>query len=146
MIGWLGAAYPWVRALHVIMVIFWMSGLFMLPRFFIYHHPVAAGSAEDDQWIERERRLQRIILNPAMILTWVFGLMLAFNIGWMGGWLHAKLLFVLGLSGFQGWLGKTRKRFAAGERPVAEKKLRLLNEVPGIAIIIIVMLAVAKPF
>src|SRR3546814_14239372 len=82
MIGWLGDAYPWVKALHVIFVIFWIAGLFMLPRFLVYHYPVPPHSAEDALWIERERRLLRIIINPTMILTWVLGLMLAFNLGW----------------------------------------------------------------
>ena len=76
----LGAAYPWVKAAHVIFVIFWMAGLFMLPRFFIYHHPVQPGSPEDALWIDRELRLLRIIVNPSMVITWVLGLLLAFNI------------------------------------------------------------------
>src|SRR3546814_20439765 len=84
MIGWLGDAYPWIKALHVIFVIFWIAGLFMLPRFLVYHYPVPPHSAEDALWIERERRLLRILINPTMILTWVLGLMLAFNLGWGG--------------------------------------------------------------
>src|SRR3546814_10108681 len=122
MIGWLGDAYPWVKALHVIFVIFWIAGLFMLPRFLVYHYPVPPHSAEDALWIERERRLLRIIINPTMILTWVLGLMLAFNLGWGGeGWLHAKLAIVLGLSGYHGWLSRLRRSFAKGERPISEK-------------------------
>lgn len=146
MAGWLGDAYLWVKAVHLIFVIFWMAGMFMLPRYFIYHHPVAPGSAEDRLWIDRERRLLRIIINPAMMLTWIFGLMLAFNIGWAGGWLHAKLLIVLALSGYHGWLAGLRKAFARGERPISEKALRLANEVPGVAIIAIVVLAIVRPF
>lgn len=146
-IGWLGGAYDLVRALHVIFVIFWMAGMFMLPRYLVYHHPVAPGSDEDRLWIEREQRLQHIIVNPAMVIVWLLGLALAFNIGWAsGGWLHAKLAIVLAFSGYHGWLSKTRKRFAAGERPYAEKTLRLLNEVPGLVTIIVVILVIVKPF
>src|SRR3546814_13235894 len=89
-------------------------------------------SAEDALWIERERRLLRIIINPTMILTWVLGLMLAFNLGWgCEGWLHAKLAIVLGLSGYHGWLSRLRRSFAKGERPISEKVLRLANEKIG---------------
>src|SRR3546814_15078586 len=77
-----------------------MSGLFMMPRFLIYHHQCPVGSDEDKKWIERENRLRRIILNPSLVLVWVLGLMLAFNGGyWHEGWFHGKLLLVLGLSG-----------------------------------------------
>lgn len=146
MIGWLGEAYPWVKALHVIFVIFWIAGMFMLPRFYVYHSPVAPGSAEDALWIDRESRLLRIIINPAMALTWILGLMLAFNLGWSEGWLHAKLLVVIGLSGYHGWLSGLRKSFARGERRVSERALRLANEVPGIAVIVIVILVIVRPF
>ena len=146
MIGWLGDAYPWVKALHVIAVIFWMAGLFMLPRFLVYHMANPVGSEEDARWIERERRIDRIILNPALVLVWTFGLMLAFNYGWSEGWLHAKLALVLALSGYHGWLSGTRKKFAAGQRPYAEKTLRLLNEVPALATILIVLLVIVRPF
>src|SRR3546814_3600857 len=114
----------------------------MLPRFLVYHYPVPPHSAEDALWIERERRLLRIIINPTMILTWVLGLMLAFNLGWCGaGWLHANLAIVLGLSGYHGWLSTLRRSFAKGERPLSEKVLRLANELPGEAVILIVRLA-----
>lgn len=146
MTGWLGDAYPWIKALHVIFVIFWMAGLFMLPRFYVYHHPVAAGSPEDALWIDRERRLLRIIINPAMAFTWIFGLMLAFNIGWGEAWLHAKLAVVIALSGYHGWLSGLRKSFARGERRIGEKALRLANEIPGLAIVVIVVLVIVRPF
>lgn len=146
MTGWLGDAYLWVKALHIIFVVFWVAGLFMLPRFYVYHLPVAPGSAEDGLWIERERRLLRIIINPSMILTWVLGLMLAVNIGWSEGWLHAKIALVLALSGYHGWLSALRRTFARGERRVSEKALRLANEVPGVALILIVILVVVRPF
>lgn len=146
MTGWLGETYLWVKAAHLIFVIFWMAGMFMLPRFFVYHHGVAPGSAEDGLWIERERRLLRIIINPAMAATWILGLMLAFNYGWSEGWLHAKLFLVLLLSAYHGWLSGLRRSFARGERRIGEKALRLANEVPGVAIIAIVILVVVRPF
>ena len=145
--GWLGLAYPWVKAAHVTFVIFWMAGLFLLPRFYVYHQEAPVGSPEDRAWIEREARIRSIILNPAMIVVWVLGLMLAFNVeAWSQGWFHAKLALVIALSGYQGWLGYYGKRLAKGERPLSGKAVRLLNEVPGIAAALIVVLVIVKPF
>jgi putative membrane protein len=144
--GYLGDAYLWVKAGHVIFVMFWMAGMFMLPRYFVYHHRVQPGSPEDALWIERERRLMCIIINPAMIIAWIFGLMLAFNLGWEGVWLHVKFAIVLGFSGFHGWLARLRKQFIAGQRPVTERRLRLLNEIPGIVIALAVILVIVRPF
>ncbi|HWW65513.1 MAG TPA: CopD family protein [Sphingomonadaceae bacterium] len=147
MIGWLGAAYPWVKAAHLIFVIFWIAGLFMLPRFYIYHRSVAPGTPEDLVWIERERRLRRIIISPAMILVWVFGLMLAFNIGaFEQGWFHAKLAAVILLSAYHGWAVGYGKKMAKGHRATNDRPLRVMNEVPGIATAVIVILVIVKPF
>ncbi|MET0269054.1 MAG: CopD family protein [Sphingomonas sp.] len=151
MTGWLGESYLWVKAAHLIFVIFWMAGLFMLPRFYVYHFPVASGSSEDRLWIDRENRLLRIVMNPAMIVVWVLGLMLALNLGLAEGasglgWLHAKLLIVLALSGYHGWLAGFRRKLERGERPGTERTLRLINEVPGIAAAVIVVLAIVRPF
>ena len=143
---WLGAAYPWVKAAHVIFVIFLMAGLFMMPRFFVYHHQCAVGSDEDKKWIEREDRLRKIILNPSILFVWIFGLMLAFNGDyWHEGWFIAKFLTVVALSGYHGWMIGYFKKLKKGERPLTEKQLRLLNEVPGIAAAIIVILVVVRP-
>jgi protoporphyrinogen IX oxidase len=139
--------YPWIKAAHLIFVIFWMAGLFMLPRFFVYHQECSVGSEEDGKWIEREGRLLRIILNPAIIITWVLGLILVYQISaFQEGWFHAKLLFVLLLSGYHGWMAGYAKKLARGERLLDGKKLRLLNEVPGIAAALIVILVIVKPF
>ncbi|MFC3714429.1 CopD family protein [Sphingoaurantiacus capsulatus] len=147
LIGWLGGAYPWVKAAHLIFVIFWMAGMFMLPRFLVYHMAAAPGSAEEALWIERERRLLRIIIDPAMAIVWILGLALAFNIGFAGqGWLHAKLAIVFLFSGYHGWLAGLTKKFARGERPLAERTLRIANEVPSLVTIAVVILAVVKPF
>lgn len=147
MIGFLGAAYPWVKAGHVIFVVFWIAGLFMLPRFYIYHQPVTPGSAEDRLWIERERRLRSIIITPAMIIVWIFGLALALNIGaFAQGWFHAKLAAVIALSAYHGWAVGYGKKMAAGHRPASAKALRWMNEIPGIATAVIVVLVIVKPF
>jgi putative membrane protein len=140
MIGFLGSAYPWVLAAHIIFVIFLMSSLFMMPRFFIYHHQAVPDSAEDQAWISREMRLKRIIMNPSLIVVWVLGIMLALNTGaFSQGWFHLKLLLVLILSGYHGWAVGYSKKLARGERPLREKTLRLLNEVPGILVALIVV-------
>jgi putative membrane protein len=145
--GWLGLAYPWVKAAHVTFVIFWMAGLFLLPRFYVYHQETAVGSPEDRAWIERESRVRSIILTPAMIVVWILGLMLAFDIdAWPQGWFMAKLAFVLLLTGYQGWLGLYGKKLARGERPLSSKAVRMINEIPGIAAAIIVVLVIVRPF
>jgi putative membrane protein len=143
----LSMTYYWLKAGHIIFVIFWMAGLFMLPRYYVYHQEAAPGSPEAAAWIERERKLLKIILLPSIIAVWAFGIALAFAIGaWDQAWLHAKLLFVLILSGYHGWLSAYAKKLARGERPLDGKRLRMLNEVPGIFVAIIVVLVVVKPF
>jgi len=145
--GFLGLAYLWVKAAHVTFVIFWLAGLFLLPRFYVYHHETAVGSPEDRAWIERESRVRSIILMPAMIVVWVLGLMLAFNIdAWHQGWFMAKFAFVVLLSGYQGWLAAYGKRLAKGERPLSNKAVRMINEIPGVAAAIIVVLVIVRPF
>ena len=145
--GFLGNAYLWVKAAHLIFVIFWMAGLFMLPRFFVYHHAAAAGSSEDRIWIERERRLRSIIINPAMTLVWLFGLALAFDQDlWGVHWFQAKFLTVLLLSGYHGWAVGYGRRMAAGYRAPTDKALRLMNEIPGVATAVIVILVIVRPF
>lgn len=145
--GFLGLAYPWVKAAHVTFVIFWMAGLFLLPRLYVYHQESIPGSAEDRAWIEREARVRSIILNPAMVAVWILGLMLAFNIGaWSMGWFHAKFALVVLLSAYQGWLGAYGKKLARGERPLSGKAVRMINEVPGIAAALIVVLVIVRPF
>jgi putative membrane protein len=134
-------------AAHITFVIFWMAGLFLLPRLYVYHQEAPAGSPEDRAWIEREGRVRSIILTPAMIVVWILGLMLAFDIGaWDQGWFHAKLALVIALTGYQGWLSAYGKKLARGERPLSGKAVRMLNEVPGIAAALIVVLVIVKPF
>ena len=145
--GFLGAAYPWVLAAHVTFVIFWMAGLFLLPRFYVYHHATAPGSAEDRAWIEREDKARTIILMPAMLLVWLLGLVLAVHLNiWGQYWFSAKLLLVIILSGYNGWIGAYGKKLAKGHREVDDKKLRLMNELPGILTAFIVVLVIVRPF
>ncbi len=139
--------YLWLKAGHIIFVIFWMAGLFMLPRLFIYHQEALQGSEEEARFVDRERRLLKIILTPSIIVVWVLGLALAWTTGALAqGWFHAKLLLVLALSAYHGWLAGYAKQLAAGERPIEGRKLRMINEVPGLAAVLIVILAIVRPF
>jgi protoporphyrinogen IX oxidase len=139
--------YLWIKAAHVIFVIFWMAGLFMLPRFLVYHQEAAPDSPENALWIERERRLIRIILNPAMIIVWILGLVLAVKSGaFVQAWFSLKLLLVVALSGYHGWMSAYAKKLARGERSLSGKALRLANEIPGLAAAVIVILVIVKPF
>ena len=150
MTGWLGAAYPWVKAAHVVFVIFWTAGLFMLPRYLVYHQEAAPGSPEAAQWVEREGKLRKIILTPTMVATWLLGVALALNAGLADGqsglgWLHAKLLFVLLLTGYHGWAVGYAKKLARGQARLTGKQLRLVNEVPALIIVLIVVLVIVRP-
>jgi putative membrane protein len=142
-------SYPWLVAAHVIFVIFWMAGLFMLPRYLVYHQEaLAAGRADEAAlWVTRENKLRGIILTPAMAVVWLLGLTVA-TVGhhWSEGWLHLKLLTVIGLSGYHGWAVGYARRLAQGKPTLTGKQLRLLNEVPGLATAIIVVLVIVKPF
>ena len=143
----LTVTYLWIKAAHIIFVIFWIAGLFMLPRFYVYHQEALPGSDEEKKWIERERKLRTIIITPAMAMVWILGLMLVWiTEAWTQGWFHAKLLIVIGLSGYHGYMVGYGKKLAQGLRPVGGKALRIMNEVPGIATVIIVILVIVRPF
>jgi putative membrane protein len=145
--GFLGPAYAWVKAAHLTFVIFWVAGLFLLPRLYVYHQESAPGSPEDRAWIEREARVRSIILTPAMLVVWILGLMLAFDLDiWGQGWFSAKLALVVALTAYQGWLGVYGKKLARGERPLTGGTVRMINEIPGIAAALIVVLVIVRPF
>ena len=152
-IGWvLTVLYAWLKAGHIIFVIFWVAGLFMLPRYYVYHQESAPGSDEEKRWIEREAKLRNIIITPAMILVWTFGILLVW-INYANGiallrepWFLAKFAIVFALSGYHGWMVGYGKTLAAGKRPLSGKALRLMNEVPGIAVVIVVILVIVRPF
>ena len=141
--------YEWVRAFHIISVIFWMAGLLYLPRLFVYHSKAILGDELDETLKIQEHRLLKIIMNPAMIAAFIFGIWLI----WLRkdnlfdqSWIYLKLFLVFGLMGYHGFLSKTRKQFEKGERPKSEKFFRAFNEIPPILAIIIVILAVVEPF
>lgn len=139
----LSMTYLWLKAGHIIFMVFWMAGLFMLPRQMIYLHPAAPDSAETALWAKRMGLLRRIILTPSIVVVWVLGLLLAQSVqAWSEGWFHAKLLFVLLLSGFHGYIVAQSNKMVAGERPLTEKQLRLFGEVPGILLALIVITVV----
>ncbi len=148
--AWLeGVGYDWVKAGHVIFVIFWMAGLFMLPRYLAYHSETTAGSAESDVWKAREARILRIILTPAMLAAWVFGVLMLVGRPEMlqgAGWLHAKLALVFALTGFHGFLAGQVRKFRADRGIRNTRTWRLLNEIPSVGVILVVVLVVAKPF
>lgn len=139
--------YLWIKALHVISVIAWMAGMLYLPRLFVYHCDAPKGSIQSDTFKIMERRLLKAIINPAMIATWVFGLILIWQGGWYtDGWLHAKILLVLVLSGVHGVYVRRLKDFAADKNTRPAKYYRILNEVPTVLMIGIVILVIVKPF
>ena len=137
--------YPWIKAVHLIAVIFWMAGLLYLPRLFVYHSVAQPGGELEAKMEEAEAKLLRIIMNPAMITLFVLGLiLLAAYPQPVSIW--TKALFALGLIGYHGFLAKTRKQFLQGGRPRSEKFFRRINEIPAIMTIFIVVLAIVKPF
>jgi putative membrane protein len=139
--------YLWIKAFHVIAVIAWMAGMLYLPRLFVYHCDAPKGSIQSDTFKIMERRLLKAIINPAMIVTWVLGLILVWQGGWYAsGWLHAKVLLVLILSGVHGFLSRLVKDFAADRNTRPAKFYRLINEVPTVLMIGIVILVIVKPF
>lgn len=140
-------AYLWVKAAHIIAVIAWMAGMLYLPRLFIYHCEAPPGSAQSETFKVMERRLLRVIINPAMVLTWVLGLWLAWQAGlFTAGWFQAKLALVLALSGVHGFFSGAVRRFAADANTVPQRAWRMWNEVPTVLMVGIVILAVVKPF
>ena len=147
MAEYLSVLYFWLKSAHIIFVIFWMAGLFMLPRYFVYHQEAAPGSPEEARWIDREAKLRKIILTPSLIVVWLLGLALAYTVGaFSQGWFHAKLALVLILSAYHLWLAGYGSALARGERKLSGRRLRMLNEVPGILAALIVVLVVVKPF
>jgi putative membrane protein len=139
--------YLWIKAFHIISVIAWMAGLFYLPRLFVYHADAEKGSVQSETFKVMEGRLLRIIMNPAMILTWGFGLTLAWlGNAWSDGWLHAKLALVLAMTLFHMWLAVCRRRFAEDANITPARTYRMANELPTLLMIGIVILAVVKPF
>ncbi|MGC1426961.1 MAG: protoporphyrinogen oxidase HemJ [Albidovulum sp.] len=148
MSDFLAMIYPWTKALHVISVISWMAGLFYLPRLFVYHvESVDQDSATDTLFQTMEVRLLRVIMNPAMIATWIFGLCLVFTPGvvdWGAIWPWTKAAAVLAMTWFHHWLGHRRKNFLAGTNSRTGRTYRIMNEVPTVLLVVIVLSVIVR--
>jgi protoporphyrinogen IX oxidase len=140
--------YEWIKALHVIAVIAWMAGMFYLPRLFVYHCEAEAGSKQSETFKVMERRLLKAIINPAMIVTWLAGIYLAWSGQWFftSWWIYVKVFLALVLSGVHGLFVRWVKDFAADRNRHSHKFYRVINEVPTVLMIGIVILVVVKPF
>jgi putative membrane protein len=139
--------YQWLLAFHIIAVIAWMAGMLYLPRLFVYHCEADVGSRQSETFKVMERRLLKAIINPAMVVTWILGLWLAWKGDWFSAhWLHVKLALLLGMMGIHGILSKYVREFGADKRRKSPKFFRILNEVPTVLMIFIVVFAVVKPF
>ena len=138
---------PWIKALHVIAVIAWMAGLLYLPRLFVYHAQAESGSKQSETFKVMETRLLRIIMNPAMIVVWITGPLLAWRQGmFMDRWLWAKMVLVAVLTWYHHALGLWRKDFAADRNSRDQRFYRMINEVPTVLMVGIVVLVIVKPF
>ena len=139
----------WVEAFHIISVMFWMAGMYYLPRLFVYHAEAIEGGREYGVFEKMEANLLRIIMNPAMIAAWTFGLLLLTRPGFAlgaGFWLWTKLALVVILSGYHGFLAAEREKFLTGATPHSSRFYRMINEIPPVLTVFIVIMAVVKPF
>ena len=139
----------WVEAFHIISVMFWMAGMYYLPRLFVYHAEAIEGGREHCVFEKMDANLLRIIMNPAMVAAWTFGLLLLTRPGFAldaGFWLWTKLALVVILSGYHGFLAAERKKFLTGSTPHSSRFYRMINEIPPVLTVFIVIMAVVKPF
>jgi putative membrane protein len=137
----------WIKALHVIAVISWMAGMFYLPRLYVYHADAKPGSELSETFKVMERRLLRVIINPAMLLVWITGPLLAWLEGvYMEPWFHAKVALVVVMSGLHGALSRWRRDFAEDRNTRSARFFRIANEVPPLLMVLIVILVILKPF
>lgn len=146
----LAAAYPWIKALHIVSVIAWMAGIFYLPRLFVYHAERGRAGSELSETLKvMERRLMRAIMTPALVASWTFGLLLAATPGmvdWSTGWAWGKAAAVLAMTGFHLLMAAHLRAFAAGANRRSGRYYRIMNEVPTVLLLVIVFLVVVKPF
>lgn len=146
--SWLADFYPWIKSLHIISVIAWMAGMLYLPRLYVYHCDAPVGSQQSETFKVMERRLLRAIINPAMVLSFLFGGLLLASPGivdWSAWWVYAKIFLVLVMAGLHGLFSRWRRNFEADRNTLSAKTFRLANEGPTILMIVIVFLAVLKP-
>ncbi len=145
----LSVFYPWTKALHVISMVAWMAGMFYLPRLYVYHCDMQPGSRESERFKVMEYRLLKQIINPAMIATWIFGILLMLTPGaidWTSGWWHVKLTAVLLMSGFHGAMSKWRREFMEDRNRRSHRYYRFANEVPTLLLMVIVVMVIVRPF
>ena len=145
----LSVFYPWTKALHVISMVAWMAGMFYLPRLYVYHCDMQPGSRESERFKVMEYRLLKQIINPAMIATWIFGILLMLTPGaidWTSGWWHVKLTAVLLMSGFHGAMSKWRREFMEDRNKRSHRYYRFANEVPTLLLMVIVVMVIVRPF
>ena len=141
--------FPWTLAFHIIAMVAWMAGMFYLPRLYVYHCGTRPGSAESERFKVMERRLLKQIINPAMIATWFFGILLVLTPGllnWSAGWWHVKLAAVLALSGLHGGYARWRKDFLHDRNRRSARFYRMANEIPTLLLVLIVVMVVVRPF
>lgn len=148
MSAFLQSVYPWIKAAHLIAVIAWMAGMMYLPRLFVYHHQSEKGGEAERMFVGMQRRLLKGIINPSMIAVWALGiLMLIANPSILSaGWFHVKFAVVIAISAIHGFYASSRRKFETGERPRTEKFWRMMNEAPFLALIVIVIMVIVKPF
>ena len=147
MIDFISENYRVFLSLHIIAMISWMAGMFYMPRLFVYHTRLKVGSEASDMFKEMERKLIRIIINPAMCLTWIFGLSMAFAHDlWADHWFQFKFLCVIIMSGFHGYLSRWRRQFERDENRHGENFYRKVNEIPTVLMIVIAFVVILKPF
>lgn len=145
----LSAVYVWTKAFHIVSMVAWMAALFYLPRLYVYHCETQPGSVESERFKVMERRLLKQIATPAMIATWLFGILLVLTPGiidWSWGWWHVKLLAVILMSGFHGMLSAWRRDFLLDRNTRPQRFYRIANEVPTLLLLIIVIMVVVRPF
>ena len=141
--------YPWTKSLHLIAMVAWMAGMLYLPRLFVYHCEAAPGSESSERFKVMEFKLQKFIMTPAMLATFLFGITLAMTPGlvnWSEGWFYVKIVCVVGLAGVQGMMSRWRKDFLADRNRHPQKFFRIMNEVPTLFMIIAIIMVVVKPF
>ena len=145
--GFLGGLYLWVKALHVISVIAWMAGMLYLPRLYVYHCAAEPGSVQSETFKVMERRLLRAIINPAMIASWLFGLLLVAHLGaWGQGWMLAKFGCLAGMQLVHAGYARWRRDFERDENRHPHKFYRVMNEIPTVLLVLIVILVIVQPF
>jgi putative membrane protein len=142
-----GAMYLWIKAFHIIAVISWMAGMLYLPRLFVYHAGSKPGSEQSETFKVMERRLLNFIMTPAMAVTWILGIVLLIQGGWLGAsWFHVKFALVIALSILHGLFSHWVAEFSFDRNRHSQKYFRIVNEIPTVLMILIVLLAVVKPF